>query len=56
MAETKQEFQYLDIPDGNGGTSRWWCEDAEARAAIEELDPAEAASVADTIAAISELT
>lgn len=45
MAEnTKQEFQYLDIPDGSGGTERWWCEDAEARAAIEHLDPASAAT------------
>ena len=41
---TKQEFQWLDIPDGNGGYERKYVKDAEARAAIAELDPASAAS------------
>jgi len=41
---TKQDFQWLDIPDGQGGTERKWCKDAEARAAIEHLDPASAAT------------
>ena len=42
---TKQEFQWLDIPDGNGGFERKYVKDAEARAAIAELDPASAASM-----------
>lgn len=56
MADTKQEFGYLDIPDGNGGVERWYCEDTEARAAIEALDPASAASIATCEAIIDELT
>ena len=44
MADTKQEFQFLDIPDEQGNLDRWWCEDAEARAAIAQLDPAQYAS------------
>lgn len=42
----KQDFQYFDIPDGQGGYERKWCKDAEARAAIAQLDPASAASEA----------
>lgn len=53
---TKQEFQWLDIPDGNGGLARKYVKDAEARAAIAQLDPAEAASVAEGQQAIAELT
>lgn len=53
---TKQEFQWLDIPDGNGGLERKYVKDAEARAAIAQLDPAEAASVAEGQQAIAELT
>ena len=53
---TKQEFQWLDIPDGNGGFERKYVKDAEARAAIAQLDPAEAASVAEGQQAITELT
>ena len=45
----KQEFSYLDIPDGNGGTERWYCEDAEARAAIEILDPASVEAKANKV-------
>ena len=56
MADTKQEFQYLDIPDGQGGADRWWCEDAEARAAIAQLDPAQYASAATCESIIDELT
>ena len=55
MAEnTKQEFQGLDIPNGNGGVDRKWCKDAEARAAIDELPSA--ASIATCEAIIDELT
>jgi hypothetical protein len=54
--DTKQEFQYLDIPDGSGGTARWWCEDADARAAIEGMTPPDIASVAEATAAVRELT
>ena len=53
--DTKQEFQYLDIPDGQGGADRWWCEDAEARAAIEELEPPTYASEQTCEDIISEL-
>ena len=37
---TKQEFQWLDIPDGNGGFERKYVKDAEARAAIANLPSA----------------
>ena len=37
-------FEFLDIPDGSGNTERWYAADAEARAAIEQLEPASAAS------------
>ena len=45
---TKQEFQWLDIPDGNGGFERKYVKDAEARAAIAELEPSSAALVVCT--------
>jgi hypothetical protein len=48
---TRQEFEYLDIPDGNGGEERWWCNDSEARAMIKPT-----ASVAEVAAALAELT
>ena len=35
--ENKNYFEFLDIPDGSGGTERWYANDAEARAAIEAL-------------------
>ena len=49
--ENKNYFEFLDIPDGSGGTERWYANDAEARAAI-----ANVASVAETMAALAELT
>ena len=52
---TKQEFQWLDIPDGNGGLARKYVKDAEARAAIAQLNPASAASVQTCEDIISEL-
>lgn len=54
--DTKQDFQWLEIPDGNGGYERKYCKDAEARAAIEVLTPPEIASVAEISAAVRELT
>ena len=56
MADNKNYFEFLDIPDGSGNTERWYASDAEARAAIAQLDPAEAASVAEGQQAITELT
>lgn len=56
MADNKNYFEFLDIPDGSGNTERWYASDAEARAAIAQLDPAEVASVAESISAASELT
>lgn len=52
----KNYFEFLDIPDGSGNTARWYATDAEAQAAIAELEPVEYASVAETNSAISELT
>ena len=52
----KNYFEFLDIPDGSGSAERWYAADAEARAAIAQLDPAEAASVAEGQQAIAELT
>jgi hypothetical protein len=52
----KQDFQYFDIPDGQGGYERKWCKDAEARAAIEELEPPTYASTQTCEDIISELT
>ena len=53
---TKQEFQWLDIPDGNGGLARKYVKDAEARAAIGELTPPVYASIATCESIIDELT
>lgn len=52
MADTKQDFQYFDIPDGQGGYWRKWCKDAEARAAIGEMET----SVPSTYATKQEVT
>jgi hypothetical protein len=49
MAETKRDFQWLDIPDGNGGYERKWCKDAEARAAIEQLPQYASATTCESI-------
>ena len=56
MADTKENFQWLDIPDGQGGYERKWCKDAEARAAIEELEPPTYASEQTCESIIDELT
>ena len=36
MADNEQRnyFEFLDLPDGNNGTERWYVSDEEARAAI----------------------
>ena len=52
----KNYFEFLDIPDGSGGTERWYANDAEARAAIAQLDPAQYASAATCESIIDELT
>ena len=49
--EQKNYMEFLDIPDGNGGTERWYTTDAEARAMIKPT-----ASVAEISAAMGELT
>ena len=54
--DTKQDFQWLDIPDGNGGTERKWCKDAEARAAIAALPSTTVASVETCRSIVTELT
>lgn len=61
--EQKNYFEFLDIPDGSGGSNRWYATDAEAQAAIAEieeeistLDPATYASVQTCQDIISELT
>ena len=51
----KNYFEFLDIPDDSGSTERWYAADAEARAAIEQMDPASAASVQTCEDIISEL-
>ncbi len=38
MADNKTHADWLDIPDGSGGTQRTWFRDADARAAIEEIE------------------
>ena len=53
MANENNYFEFLDIPDGNGGTERWYASDAEARAAIAQLDPASVIEVADITALTS---
>jgi hypothetical protein len=37
MADNKQHFQWLDIPNPQGGKDRKWAKDAEARASIAQL-------------------
>lgn len=37
MADNKQNFQWLDIPNGRGGYDRKWAKDAEARAGIAQV-------------------
>ena len=49
--EQKNYMEFIDIPDGNGGTERWYAKDAEARAMIKPT-----ASVAEVSAAMGELT
>ena len=49
--EQNNYFEFLDIPDGNGGTERWYASDTEARAMIKPT-----ASVAEVRAALAELT
>ena len=49
--EQKNYMEFLDIPDGNGGTTRWYAKDAEAQAAIQPY-----ASVATCESIIDELT
>lgn len=54
--EQKNYFEFLDIPDGSGGTERWYANDAEARAAIAGLTPPSIASVQTCEDIIDELT
>ena len=61
--EQKNYFEFLDILDGSGGSNRWYATDAEAQAAIAEieeeistLDPAQYASVQTCQDIVSELT
>lgn len=54
--ENKNYFEFLDIPDGSGGTERWYANDAEARAAIAGLEPPTYASTSTCEDIISELT
>ena len=37
MANEKQYAQYLDIPNGSGGTDRTWFKDAEAQQDIADI-------------------
>lgn len=37
MADNKQYFQWIDIPNQQGGKDRKWAKDAEARASIAQL-------------------
>ena len=53
MANENNYFEFLDIPDGSGGTERWYAKDAEARAAIAQLDPASVIEVSDITALTS---
>lgn len=48
----KQYFQWLDIPNGSGGKDRKWAKDAEARAAIEKIDPSSNVASVDTCMSI----
>lgn len=61
--ENKNYLEFLDIPSGSGSTDRWYVKDAEAQAAIadieeeiSQLDPASAASVETCEAIVDELT
>lgn len=49
MANDKQYVQYLDIPKAGGGTERKWLKDADARAAIEILDPSSVEAKANKV-------
>lgn len=51
MAETKKYAQWIDIPDGKGGSERKWLKDAEARDMIKPF-----ASIATCESIINELT
>lgn len=50
----KVYFEFIDIPNGNGGTERRYAKDAEAQAAIQALPSA--ASIATCESIIDELT
>jgi len=52
--EQKNYMEFLDIPDGNGGTVRWHAKDAEAQAAIQALP--KYASVATCESIIDEIS
>ena len=52
MADNKNYLEFIDIPDGNGGTVRWYSKDAEAQAAIGEMET----SVPSTYATKQEVT
>ena len=56
MADNKNYFEFLDTPDGSGSTERWYATDAEAQAAIAELEPPTYASTQTCEDIISELT
>ena len=45
MADNNKNYaDYMDFPDGQGGTQRTYFRDADAQAAIAQLSPAEVAS------------
>ena len=52
----KVHAEWIDIPNGSGGTQRIWYKDAEARAAIEQLEPTSAATPQECAEIINELT
>lgn len=52
----KNYFEFLDIPDGSGNTARWYATDAEAQAAIAQLEPPTYATTQTCADIISELT
>jgi hypothetical protein len=45
----KVHAEWIDIPDGSGGTQRIWYKDAEARAAIDELPSAASVQTCEDI-------
>ena len=55
MADNKNYLEFIDIPDGNGGTVRWYSKDAEAQDSIASIT-GNVASVAESISAANELT